>query len=155
MKELPQLNAAVLCFDKGFTSEKSDSDYYYCTDLPQTPRFRFHAMDQFFSLLESLRHPIQDLGIRNLQADNPKDPKTLAKIGKVLSGLLSLRLSITSETNDAAPEHDLEVQPTLSSIKMLFLNISVSGNPQIFQGVAQHMAEPRCAFSPTSFALLA
>ncbi|KAJ5941959.1 hypothetical protein N7516_002127 [Penicillium verrucosum] len=65
-------------------------------------------MHELFSLLESLRHPIQDLGIRNLQADNPKDPKTLAKMGKVLLGLLSLRLSIASETNDAAPEHDLE-----------------------------------------------
>jgi hypothetical protein len=30
-------------------------------------------------------------------------------MGKVLSGLLSLRLSITSETNEAAPEYDLEV----------------------------------------------
>lgn len=109
MKELPQLNAAVLCFDKGFTSDSRDHDYYHYMDFPQTPRFRFHAMHKFFSLLESLRHPIQDLGIHNLQADNPKDPKTLAKIGKVLSGLLSLRLSITSETNDAAPEHDLEV----------------------------------------------
>lgn len=109
MKELPRLNAAVLCFDKGFTSDSEDEDYPHYTDFPQTPQFRFHAMHKLFSLLESLRHPIQDLGIRNLQADNPKDPKTLAKMGKVLSGLLSLRLSITSETNDAAPEHDLEV----------------------------------------------
>lgn len=73
------------------------------------PQFRFKAMHQFFSLLESLPQPIEDLGIRNLQADNPKDPKILANMEKVLSGLLSLRLSITSETNDAAPEHDLEV----------------------------------------------
>ncbi|CAG8116993.1 unnamed protein product [Penicillium salamii] len=108
VKELPRLNAAVLCFDKGFTSDSEDEDYPHYTDFPQTPQFRFHAMHKLFSLLESLRHPIQDLGIRNLQADNPKDPKTLAKMGKVLSGLLSLRLSITSETNDAAPEHDLE-----------------------------------------------
>jgi hypothetical protein len=107
VKELPQLNAAVLCFDKGFASDSWDD--YYNTAFPQTPRFRFHAIHKFFSLLESLRYPIQDLGIRNLQADNPKDPKTLTKIGKVMSGLLSLRLSITSETNDAAPEHDLEV----------------------------------------------
>jgi hypothetical protein len=106
---LPRLNAAVLCFDKGFTSDSTDPDYLHYWDFPQTPQFRFQAMHNFFSLLESLRHPIQDLGIRNLQADNPKDPKTLAKMAKVLSGLLSLRLSITSETNDAAPEHDLEV----------------------------------------------
>ncbi|OQE05723.1 hypothetical protein PENVUL_c022G09072 [Penicillium vulpinum] len=108
VKELPRLNAAVLCFDKGFTSDSTDHDYLHYEDFPQTPQFRFQAMHKLFSLLESLRHPIQDLGIRNLQADNPKDPKTLAKLGKVLSGLLSLRLSITSETNDAAPEHDLE-----------------------------------------------
>ncbi|CAI7679008.1 unnamed protein product [Penicillium pancosmium] len=108
VKELSRLNAAVLCFDKGFTSDKTISDFYN-TYFPQTPQFRFQAMNKLFSLLESLRHPIQDLGIRNLQADNPKDPQTLAKMGKVLSGLLSLRLSITSETNEAAPEHDLEL----------------------------------------------
>lgn len=109
MKELPRLNAVVLCFDKGFTSDSTDRDYLHYQDFPQTHQFRFQAMHKVFSLLESLRHPIQDLGIRNLQADNPKDLKTLAIMGKVLSGLLSLRLSITSETNDAAPEHDLEV----------------------------------------------
>ena len=109
MKEFPQLNAAVLCFDQGFTPDSRDRDCYGYKDFPQTPRFRFHAIYKFFSLVESLRHPIKDLGIRNLQADNPKDPKTLAKIGKVLSGLLSLRLSITIETNDAAPEYNLEV----------------------------------------------
>ncbi|OOQ90346.1 F-box domain protein [Penicillium brasilianum] len=108
VKKLPRLNAAVLCFDKGFTSDSGDHDWLHYWDFPQTPRFRFHAMHKLFSLLESLRQPIQDLGIRNLQADNPKDPETLAKMSKVLSGLLSLRLSITSETNDAAPEHDLE-----------------------------------------------
>ncbi|KAJ6031012.1 hypothetical protein N7540_001744 [Penicillium herquei] len=108
VKELPQLTTAVLCFDKGFTSDSSDSDSYHYMDFPQTPQFRFHGMHKFFSLLSSLRHPIQELGIHNLQADNPKDPETLAKIGKVLSGLLSLRLSIISETNDAAPENDLE-----------------------------------------------
>jgi hypothetical protein len=110
MKELPRLNAAVLCFDKGFTSDSPDPDYYlHCDHFPQAPQFRFQAMHKLFSVLESLPHPIQDLGIRNLQADNPKDPETLAKLEKVLSGLLSLRLSITSETNEAAPEHDLEV----------------------------------------------
>jgi hypothetical protein len=112
-------------------------------------------MHKFFSLLASLRHPIQDLGIRNLQVDNPRDPETLERMGKVLSGLLSLRLSITTETNEAAPEHDLEVKPTPSSIEISFLNISVSGNPQVFQGVAQHMAESCRAFSPTSLTLLA
>ncbi|OQE44846.1 hypothetical protein PENCOP_c002G04342 [Penicillium coprophilum] len=106
MNELPRLNAAVLCFDKGFSSDSTSHVHYQ--DFPQTPQFRFQAMHKLFSLLESLPHPIQELGIRNLQADNPKDPKTLAKLGKVLSGLLSLRLSITSETNDAATEHDLE-----------------------------------------------
>lgn len=69
-------------------------------------------MGTFFSLLESLQSPIQDLGIRNLQADNPKDRTTLANIEKTLSGLKSLRLSIVNETNEAAPEHDLEVKPT-------------------------------------------
>ncbi|KAJ5562702.1 hypothetical protein N7535_002852 [Penicillium sp. DV-2018c] len=65
-------------------------------------------MHKLFSLLESLRHPIRDLGILNLQADNPKDPKTLAKIGKVLSGLQSLCLSITNETNYDVPQYELE-----------------------------------------------
>ncbi|PCG99016.1 Hypothetical protein PENO1_055120 [Penicillium occitanis (nom. inval.)] len=108
VKELPRLNAAVLCFDKGFTSDSMDPDHLHYGACAERPQFRFQAMHKFFSLLESFRHPIQDLGIRNLQADNPKDPKTLAKMAKVLSGLLSLRLSITSETNDAAPECDLE-----------------------------------------------
>ncbi|KAF3394485.1 hypothetical protein F1880_005319 [Penicillium rolfsii] len=108
VKDLPRLNAAILCFDQGFTSDHKGSESYYVMNFPQRPRFRFHAMHEFFSLLESLQHPVQHLGIRNLQADNPKDPELLAKIEKVLSGLLSLRLSITSETNDACPEYDLE-----------------------------------------------
>ncbi|CAG7921780.1 unnamed protein product [Penicillium olsonii] len=92
----------------GYSSDSPDNDFLHYQEFPQMPQFRFKAMHQFFSLLESLPQPIQDLGIRNLQADNPKDPKILANMEKVLSGLLSLRLSITSETNDAAPEHDLE-----------------------------------------------
>ncbi|KAJ5742123.1 hypothetical protein N7533_011532 [Penicillium manginii] len=107
VKEFPRLNAAVLCFDQGFTSDSTGSDFF-SLELPQTSRFRFQAMHKFFSLLASLRHPIQDLGIRNLQVDNPRDPETLERMGKVLSGLLSLRLSITTESNEAAPEHDLE-----------------------------------------------
>lgn len=111
MKGLPRLNAAVLSFDRGFTSDGPEKYHYW--DFPQTPKFRFKTMHRVFSLLESLQHPIQDLGIRNLQADNPKDSETLEKMAKVLSGLVSLRLGITNETNDAAPENDLEVKHSI------------------------------------------
>jgi hypothetical protein len=66
-------------------------------------------MDAFFLLLTSLQNPVLDLGIRNLQVDNPRDPETLANMAKALRGLRSLCLSIISEHNEAAPEHDLEV----------------------------------------------
>lgn len=107
VKKLPRLNAVVLSFDKGFTSDGDDRYHYW--DFPQTRKFRSQTMYKVFALLDSLQHPIQDLGIRHLQTDNPKNEKTLARMSKVLSGLRSLRLSITNETNDAAPENDLQV----------------------------------------------
>lgn len=122
---------------------------------PQEQKFRFQTMDAFFSLLASLQNPVLDLGIRNLQVDNPRDPETLANMEKALQGLRSLRLSIVSEHNEAAPENDLKVLPYPSHLFTFFLTKSVLRNSPILLRAPKHMAKPHYALAPAPVALRA
>ncbi|KAJ5562738.1 hypothetical protein N7461_001499 [Penicillium sp. DV-2018c] len=118
VEELPLLNSVVLCFHKRFVSA-SGQGRPNAWDYPQTRRFRFEAMDKIFSLIDSSRRPVQSLGIRNLQAVNPEDPRTLAKMEKVLSGLQSLRLSITNQIDGPSTGIELEFPEVRNFLKDL------------------------------------
>lgn len=60
----------------------------------------------------SLKLPLKELGIRNLQVDNPRCEKTQEMLANVLPSLETLRLTIVSEYTEAAPEDDIEVHTT-------------------------------------------
>lgn len=151
MKDFPRLNSAVLSFHHAFSSEDPESLYY--GEVPQPSEFRFKAMGLLFSLLGSLQSPVQDLGIRNLQVQNSNDPETLKNMEKVLSSLQSLRLSIVSETNDAVPEHDLEVKPYDPDSIGFFLTSPVSRNSPVLQRTSQDVAQSHHFIAPASITL--
>lgn len=75
---------------------------------PETIAFRTETLGIFFEWLASFEAPLRELGIRNMQDVNVEDERVSTNIEKVLQNLRTLRLSIVTEHNDAAPEDDLE-----------------------------------------------
>lgn len=66
-------------------------------------------MNLVFSSLAELSQPLRELAISNLQNVNEPDPERSTVIMGVLCNLRSLRLNVVAESDDSAPEHDLEV----------------------------------------------
>ncbi|KAL4890879.1 F-box domain protein [Aspergillus ambiguus] len=104
VKEFDNLRSAVLRLDRNYGAETE----YWESSYPHSPAFRFRALDRFFSMVASLKLPLKELAIRNLQVDNPRSEKTREILANILPSLETLRLTIVSEYNEAAPEHDIE-----------------------------------------------
>lgn len=90
--------------------ESIDSLY---NDCQQEPPFRHSVMRSFTQAIASLPRPIRELGIHDLQNINETDEAVVANIGKILSGLHTLRLNITNEHSEGNGETDLEVRQTI------------------------------------------
>lgn len=122
MNSFGNVESAVLRFDQCYSAEAEDWHPFY----PQTAGFRFQAIDDFFSMLASLKLPVKELGLWNLQVDNPRNQETLKKLRGVLSGLRSLRLTVVCEHSGAAPEDDIEVRLQSSRCVVTPILIQVS-----------------------------
>ncbi|KAL5366279.1 F-box domain protein [Aspergillus floccosus] len=103
-KHCPNVQSAVLRFDKHCSTGREE----WMRESPQTIAFRTKTLGVFFKWLASFEAPLRELGIRNMQDVNVGDEKISANIEKALQNLRSLRLSIVTEHNDAAPEDDLD-----------------------------------------------
>ena len=109
LPDLPNLESVVLRFDKNCAVE---NDY---ADKPQTEEYRATVMKWLFAELVSLRQTLKELGIQNYQNVAPPPGTTSDQIKQVLSTLTSLRLNVVHETDQAAPEHDIDVRRCLSA----------------------------------------
>ncbi|PLB55531.1 hypothetical protein P170DRAFT_399698 [Aspergillus steynii IBT 23096] len=134
LKEFPRLQGAVLRFaHECYGLISLDSLWYDCQ---QEPPFRESVLGSFMESLSSLPHPIQELGIRDLQNINQTDETIVGNIKKVLIGLSTLRLNITNEHSEGNGENDLThdephqfftdlpsfwLQPTLAKLQYLTL----------------------------------
>lgn len=98
------MQSAVLRFDKHCSTGRE----FWMRQSPESIDFRTKTLGVFFRTLASFEAPLRELGIRNMQDVNVINEKILTDIEKVLQNLRTFRLSIVTEHNDAAPEHDLE-----------------------------------------------
>ncbi|GFG18205.1 hypothetical protein IFM5058_08893 [Aspergillus udagawae] len=103
-KDCPNVQSAVLRFDKHCSTGRE----IWMTEHPETIAFRTKSLRVFFKWLASFEVPLRELGIRNLQDVNVGDDRIPSNIEKVLQNLRTLRLSIVTEHNEAAPEDDLD-----------------------------------------------
>ncbi|RLL97664.1 hypothetical protein CFD26_105317 [Aspergillus turcosus] len=103
-KDCQNVQRAILRFDKHCSTGRE----YWMTEHPETMAFRTKALRVFFKWLASFEAPLRELGVRNMQDVNVADDRISANIEKVLRGLRTLRLSIVTEHNEAAPEDDLD-----------------------------------------------
>ncbi|KAF7178188.1 hypothetical protein CNMCM7691_006860 [Aspergillus felis] len=103
-KACPNVQSAVLRFDKHCSTSRE----IWMTEHPETLAFRTKTLRAFFEWLASFEVSLRELGIRNMQDVNVGDDQISANIEKVLQNLRTLRLSIVTEHNEAAPEDDLD-----------------------------------------------
>ncbi|PCG90480.1 Hypothetical protein PENO1_098930 [Penicillium occitanis (nom. inval.)] len=103
-RDCPNVKSAVLRFDKHCSAGREE----WRVGSPETIAFRTETLGIFFKWLASNEAPLRELGIRNMQDVNVRYEKISTDIEKVLQNLRTLRLSIVTEHNDAAPEDDLE-----------------------------------------------
>ncbi|GLA35234.1 hypothetical protein AnigIFM63309_010637 [Aspergillus niger] len=104
LRGCPNVQSAVLRFDKHCSTGRVE----WMRESPETIAFRTKTIRVFFKWLASFEEPLRELGIRNMQDVNVGDEEISDNIREVLQNIRTLRLSIVTEHNDAAPEDDLD-----------------------------------------------